>query len=88
MKEVTQGWRKLHNETYNLHTLPLIIRAARWAEHVKCKTVENFFQMLVAEPEGKRPFGRQQDGSYPLGTALPLYRTGISPLSRERFLYI
>ena len=25
---------------------------------------------------------------YPLGTALPLYRTGISLLSRERFLYI
>ena len=25
---------------------------------------------------------------YPLGTALPLYRTGVSLLSRERFLYI
>ena len=55
---MTQGWRKLHNETYNLHCLPLIIRVARWAKHVERKTVENFLQMLVGEPEVKRPFGR------------------------------
>ena len=36
--------------------LPLIIRAVRWAKHVERKTVQNFF---VAEPEDKRPFGRQ-----------------------------
>ena len=29
-----------------------------------------------------------QEISYPLGTARPLYRTGVSLLSRERFLYI
>jgi len=53
---VTQGWRKLHNETYNLQSLPLIIRAARWAEHVERKAIENFFQMLVGEPEIFFPF--------------------------------
>jgi len=50
---VTQGWRKLSNETLNLRILPLIIRAVRWAEHVERKT------MLVAGPEDKRQFGRQ-----------------------------
>jgi hypothetical protein len=50
-KKVTQGWRKLHYEIYNLDSLLHIIRAVRWAEHVECKTVENFFKMLVGEPE-------------------------------------
>ena len=50
---MAQGWRKLYKETLNLHTLPLIIRAVRWAEHVERKT------MLVAGSEDKRQFGRQ-----------------------------
>jgi hypothetical protein len=29
-----------------------------------------------------------QRSNYPLGTMRPLYRTGVSLLSRERFLYI
>jgi hypothetical protein len=58
-KEVTQGWRKLHDGIYNLDSLPHIIRAVRWVQHVECKTVENFFKMLVGEPEDKNPFGRQ-----------------------------
>jgi hypothetical protein len=37
--EVTGGWRKLHNEFYNLYSSPRIIRMikswrARWAGHV------------------------------------------------------
>jgi len=33
-------------------------------------------------------FAAQKYDYYPLGTALPLYRTGVSLLSRESFLYI
>jgi hypothetical protein len=68
-KGVTQGRRKLHNEIYNLHFLPHLIRVVRWAEHVERKTVENFFHTLVGQPEDtiwktKQYIGRQyEDGS-------------------------
>jgi hypothetical protein len=58
-KEVTLGWEKLRNEIYNLGSLLHIIMAVRWVQHVECKTVENFFKMLVRQPEDKNSFGRQ-----------------------------
>jgi len=33
-------------------------------------------------------FNKVQDEAQPLGTVRPLYRKGVSLLSRERFLYI
>jgi hypothetical protein len=57
--EVTEGWRKLHNE--ELHGLYSSVKARRlrWAEHVthmgEVKSVNN---ILVGKPEGRRSLGR------------------------------
>jgi hypothetical protein len=63
--EVTEGWRKLHNEElHNLYSSPSIIRIIksrrmRWAEHVaRMGDKRNVYRLLVGNPEGKRPLGR------------------------------
>jgi hypothetical protein len=63
--EVTEEWRKLHNEELrDLYSSPSIIRITksrrmRWAGHV-ARMVEkrNAYRLLVGKPEGKRPLGR------------------------------
>jgi hypothetical protein len=63
--EVTEGWRKLHNEErYYLHSSPSISRILKsrrmkWAGHVARKGGKgNTYRILVGKPEGKRPLGR------------------------------
>jgi hypothetical protein len=62
--EVTGGWRKLHNELYNLYSSPSKIRMAksrkvRWEEHVAgMKKERNTYGILMGKPEGKRRLGR------------------------------
>jgi hypothetical protein len=59
-KEVAGGWRRLHNE----YTSPNIIRVfksgrERWAGLVAhMGDVRNAYNVLVGNPEGKRPLGR------------------------------
>ena len=63
--EVTEEWRKLHNEELrDLYSLPNIVRVVksrrmRWAGHV-ARMVEGrvVHRVLVGKPEGKRPLGR------------------------------
>jgi len=62
---VTGEWRKVHNEELNdLHSSPNIVRVIkwsrmRWAGHVACmEERRGVYRVLVAKPEGKRPFGR------------------------------
>jgi hypothetical protein len=61
-KEVTGGWRKLHNEEFHdLYSSPSIIRLIksrrmRWAGHVPRMGEEmNVRRILVGKPEGKCP---------------------------------
>jgi hypothetical protein len=63
--EVTEGWRKLHNEElHNLYSSPSIIRVIklrrmRWAGHAaRMGERRNAYTILVGKPEGKRPLGR------------------------------
>jgi hypothetical protein len=64
--EVTEEWRKLHNEELNdLYSLPNTLRVVksrrmRWAGHV-ARMVEDrgVHRVLVRKPEGKRPLGDQ-----------------------------
>jgi hypothetical protein len=63
--EVTEGWRKLHNEDlHNLYSLSSIIRMIRskrmrWAGHVaRMREERNAYRILVGKLEGKRPLGR------------------------------
>jgi hypothetical protein len=63
--EVTEGWRKLHNEElHNLCSPPSIIRMiksrrVRWAGHVARMGAErNAYMILVRKADGKRPLGR------------------------------
>jgi hypothetical protein len=63
--EVTEGWRKLHNEElHNLYSSPSIIRMIKtrrmkWAGHVaRIGAKRNAYGILVGKPEGKRPLGR------------------------------
>jgi hypothetical protein len=63
--EVTEEWRKLHNEELNnLYSPPNIVlviksRRMRWAGHVahlgEGKVV---YRVFVGKPEGRRPLGR------------------------------
>jgi hypothetical protein len=64
-EEVTEGWRKLHNEElHNLYSSPRIIRMIksrrmRWVGHVsRMGEKRNAYRILVGNPEGKRPLGR------------------------------
>jgi hypothetical protein len=56
--EVTEGWRKQHEELHNLYSLPGIIRMIksrrmRWAGHVG-----RMGEILMGRVEGKRPLKR------------------------------
>jgi hypothetical protein len=60
--EVTEGWRKLHNEElHGLYSSPSIIRVIearrmRWAGHV-ARMGGSAYNSLVGKPEGRRPLG-------------------------------
>ena len=58
-KEVTEKWRKLHNEELNgLYSTENIIRV-RWAGHVaRTKERRGVYMVLVGTPEGKGQLGR------------------------------
>jgi hypothetical protein len=63
--EVTEEWRKLHNEELRyLYSSPSIIRIIksrrmRWAGHAaRMGEKRNTYRLLVGKPEGKRPLGR------------------------------
>jgi hypothetical protein len=63
--EVTEGWRKLHNEElHSLYSSPSIIimiksSSMRWAWHVaRMGEKRNVYRILVRKPEDKRPLGR------------------------------
>jgi len=63
--EVTEEWRKLHNEELNdLYCSPNIVREIksrrmRWAGHVaRMEDRRGVSRVLVGKPEGKRPLGR------------------------------
>jgi hypothetical protein len=63
--EVTEEWRKLHNEELNdLYPSPNIFRVIKsrrmsWAEHVaRMGEKRGVYRVLVGKPEGKRPLGR------------------------------
>jgi hypothetical protein len=65
--EVTEEWRKLHNEElHNLYFSPNIIkmmksRRMRWAGRVvRMGETKNAFRILMGKPEGRRPLGRQR----------------------------
>ena len=63
--EVTEEWRKLHNEELrDLYSLPNIVRVVksrrmRWAWHVaRIGEGRGVHLVLVGKPEGNRPLGR------------------------------
>jgi len=63
--EVTEEWRRLHNEELNdLYCSPNIVRVIksrrmRWAGHVvRMGEEREVYRVLVGKPEGKRPLGR------------------------------
>jgi hypothetical protein len=63
--EVTEEWRKSHNEELNgLYSLPNIVRVIKsrrlkWEGHVaRMGEGRVVYRVLVGKPEGKRPLGR------------------------------
>ena len=62
--EVTEEWRKLHNEEPNeLYCSPNIVRVIksrmRWARHIaRMGERRGVYRVLVGKPEGKRTLGR------------------------------
>ena len=63
--EVTEEWRKLHNEELNdLHCSSDIVRVIksrrmRWAGHVaRMGERRGVYRVLMGRPEGKRQLGR------------------------------
>jgi hypothetical protein len=67
--EVTEGWRKLHNEElHNFYPSSSIIRMSkskrmRWVGYVaRMGEKRNEYWLLVRKPERKRPLGRPRHG--------------------------
>jgi hypothetical protein len=65
MDQVTEEWRKLHNEElrdmYSSRSVIRVIksRRMRWAGHLQeCGEKRNAYRLMVGKPEGKRPIGR------------------------------
>jgi len=65
MDEVTDKWRKIHNEELiDLYCSPNIVRVIKsrrmkWAGHVaRMGEGRGMYRVLVRKPEGKRPLGR------------------------------
>ena len=65
--EVTEEWRRLHNEELNdLYSSPNTVRVIksrrmRWAGHVaRMGEDRGAYRVLVGKPEGKRPLGRHR----------------------------
>jgi len=62
--EVTEEWRRLHNEELNdLYCSPNIVRVIklrrlRWAGHVAPMGERGVYRVLVGKPEGRRPLRR------------------------------
>jgi len=63
--EVTEEWRRLHNEELNdLYCSPNIVRVIksrrmRWAGHLaRMREERGVYRILVGKPEGKRPLER------------------------------
>jgi len=63
-EEVTEEWRRLHNEELNdLYSSPNTVRVTkskrvRWAGHVARMGKERgMYRVLVGKPEGRRPLG-------------------------------
>ena len=63
--EVTEEWRRLHNEELNdLYSSPNIVRVIksrrmRWVGHVgRMGEDRGVYRVLVGKPEGRRPLGR------------------------------
>jgi hypothetical protein len=66
-EEVTEEWRKLHNEELNdLYSSPNIVwviksSIMRWLGHVaRMGEGRGVYRILVGKPEGKKPPGRQR----------------------------
>jgi len=66
-EEVTEEWRRLHNEELNdLYSSPNIVRVIkwrrmRWAGHVAHMGEERgVYRVLVGKAEGRRPLGRHR----------------------------
>jgi hypothetical protein len=63
-REVTERWRKLHEELHNLYSSPSInrvikLKSMKLAGHVeRMGEKRNAYRILVVKPEGNRPFGR------------------------------
>jgi len=63
--EITEEWRRLHNEELNdLYSSPKIVRMIksrrmRWAGHVvRMGEERGVYRVLVGKPKGRRPLGR------------------------------
>jgi hypothetical protein len=67
--EVTEDWRKLHNEEFhNLYSSPNIIKMIKlWKTRWACSTngkKKNAYRILMGKPEGKRPLGKSRLGGW------------------------
>jgi hypothetical protein len=63
--EVAEGCRKMQKkkkeELLNLYSSPITRRRMIWAGNVACmRQMQKVYEILVTEPEVKRPFGKQR----------------------------